>query len=126
MRPGAELVFDLVGFRDLLAGSDLVVTGEGSLDAQTLHGKAPAAVAAAARDKGVPVVAVAGQVRLEPAQLAAAGIEAAYALLDEARTPQEAFTDPGPLLERIGVRIAQAHLALRSGSPADQEVHRES
>jgi glycerate kinase len=126
MRPGAELVFELVGFQSLLAGSDLVVTGEGSLDAQTLHGKAPAAVAAAARDKAIPVVAVAGQVRLDPADLAAAGIDAAYALLDEAQTPQQAFTDPGPLLERIGVRIAEAHLALRSGSPADQEAQRES
>jgi glycerate kinase len=125
MRPGAGLVFELVGFQDLLAGADLVVTGEGSLDEQTLHGKAPAAVAAAARDKGITVVAVAGQVRLGRADLAAAGIDAAYALLDEASTPQEAFTSPGPLLERIGVRIAEAHLALRSGSRAE-EVQRES
>ena len=108
-RPGAELVFELTGLPDAVAGADLVVTGEGSLDAQTLHGKAPAAVAALARDKGVPTVAVAGQVTLTPAELGAAGLHAAYALVDEG-TRQEALTAPGPLLERIGARIAREHL----------------
>jgi glycerate kinase len=109
-RPGAELVFELTGLPDAVAGADLVVTGEGSLDAQTLHGKAPAAVAALARDKGVRAVAVAGQVTLTPAELGAAGLHAAYALVDEG-TRQEALTAPGPLLERIGARIAREHLA---------------
>ena len=109
-RPGAELVFELTGLPDAVAGADLVVTGEGSLDAQTLHGKAPAAVAALARDKGVPTVAVAGQVTLTPAELGAAGLHAAYALVDEAATRQEALDAQGPLLERIGARIAREHL----------------
>ena len=109
-RPGAELVFELTGLPDADAGADLVVTGEGSLDAQTLHGKAPAAVAALARDKGVPAVAVAGQVTLTPAELGAAGLHAAYALVDEGVTRQEALDAPGPLLERIGARIAREHL----------------
>ena len=109
-RPGAELVFELTGLPDAVAGADLVVTGEGSLDAQTLHGKAPAAVAALARDKGVPAVAVAGQVTLTPAELGAAGLHAAYALVDEGATRQEALDAPGPLLERIGARIAREHL----------------
>lgn len=109
-RPGAELVFELTGLHEALAGADLVITGEGSLDQQTLHGKAPAAVAAAARDAGRPVVAVAGRVALSGEQLAAAGLHAAYALLDEARTAQEAFEAPGPLLERIGARIARERL----------------
>lgn len=108
-RPGAELVFELTGLPDAVAGADLVVTGEGSLDAQTLHGKAPAAVAALARDKGVRAVAVAGQVTLTPAELAAAGLHAAYALVDEG-SRQEALAAPGPLLERIGARIAREHL----------------
>jgi glycerate kinase len=109
-RPGAELVFELTGLPDAVAGADLVVTGEGSLDAQTLHGKAPAAVAALARDKGVPAVAVAGQVTLTPAELGAAGLHAAYALVDEGASRQEALEAPGPLLERIGARIAREHL----------------
>ena len=109
-RPGAELVFELTGLADAVSTADLVVTGEGSLDAQTLNGKAPAAVASLARDKGVPAVAVAGQVMLSQGELTAAGLDAAYALVDEAATRQEALDAPGPLLERIGARIAREHL----------------
>ena len=109
-RPGAELVFELAGLRDALDAVDLLVTGEGALDRQTLNGKAPAAVASAARAAGVPVVAVAGKVSLPEADLRAAGIDAAYALVDEADSEQEAFDAPGPLLERLGARIARDHL----------------
>ena len=106
LRPGMELLLDVVGFRAAAAGADLVVTGEGSLDEQTLWGKAPAGVAAAARELGVPVIAVAGRCTLDDVQLEAAGFDAMYTLLDEAETPDEAFTAPGPLLQRIGARIA--------------------
>ncbi|HET8768898.1 MAG TPA: glycerate kinase [Pedococcus sp.] len=109
-QPGAELVAQLTGLADAVCSADLVVTGEGSLDEQTLHGKAPAAVAALARDKGVPVVAVAGRVALDQPALRAAGVGTAYALLAEAADEREAFERPGPLLERIGARIAREHL----------------
>lgn len=116
LRSGIELVLDLVGFHDLLAGADLVVTGEGALDEQTLHGKAPAGVAAAAGRAGVPVVAVCGVNRLDPARMRAAGIEAAYALADIEPDLQRCLTDGIPLLERLGERIAAEHLvpALRT------------
>jgi glycerate 2-kinase len=105
LRPGVELVLDLMHFADALAGADLVVTGEGSLDEQTLRGKAPAGVAAAARAAGVPVVAVAGRCVLDATALHGAGFEAVYTLLDEAQEPDEAFRNPGPLLRRIGEQI---------------------
>ncbi|KQZ89503.1 glycerate kinase [Phycicoccus sp. Root563] len=108
-RPGADLVFELAGFHDALVAATLVITGEGAMDRQTLHGKAPAAVAAAAREAGVPVVAVAGKVLLTEGDLRAAGIGAAYALVEEG-SEQEAFDAPGPLLERLGARIAREHL----------------
>lgn len=107
LRPGAEVVLELTGFHDALTGADLVVTGEGSLDGQTLHGKAPAAVADAARAAGVPVVAVAGRVTLDDDQLAHAGFQAAHAITDLAATPRESLTHPGPLLREVGRRIAR-------------------
>lgn len=110
MQPGAELVFELTGLADAMADVDLVVTGEGSLDEQTLNGKAPAAVAALARQLGVRVVAVAGRVLLSAAQAEAAGITTSYALLDVASSAEEAMTNPGPLLEQIGAQIAVDHL----------------
>jgi glycerate kinase len=110
LRPGIELVLDLVRFADRLPGADLVVTGEGSLDEQTLHGKAPAGVAAAAGRAGVPVVAVAGRLALDPDRLRAAGIEAAYALTDIEPDLARSMAEAGPLLERLATRLAHDRL----------------
>ena len=79
LQPGIELVLDMTRFQDRLAQADLVVTGEGMIDEQTLHGKAVAGVATAARAAGIPVVAVCGRNVLDRATLAAVGIEAVYA-----------------------------------------------
>lgn len=111
-RPGIEVVLELVGFDDALAGADLVVTGEGSLDPQTLRGKAVAGVAAGARAAGVRCVAVCGQNRLDPASLAALGIDSAYALTDLEPDVLVCLARPGPLLEVIGQRIT-----VENGSP---------
>jgi glycerate kinase len=106
LQPGIDLVLDLVGFRAALPGADLVVTGEGSLDEQTLHGKAPAGVAAAARAAGVPVVAVAGRALVTPEDLAPTGIRAVYTLTDIEPDPARCMSEAGSLLERLAVRVA--------------------
>ena len=59
-RPGIELVAELSGLADAVEGADLVITGEGRLDSQSLHGKTPVGVARTARAAGVPVLALAG------------------------------------------------------------------
>jgi glycerate kinase len=107
LRPGAPLMLEHLGFTEALAGADLVVTGEGSLDEQTLRGKAPAAVAAAGRAAGVPVIGVAGRCLLDADQLRSAGFDRVYTLLDEAATPEEALTDGAALLRRIGARVGE-------------------
>lgn len=112
VRPGIELVLELVGFHEQLTGVDLVITGEGSLDEQTLHGKAVAGVAAAARAAGIPVVAVCGTNHLDPARLRQAGIAAAYALTDLEPDVRRCIADPIPLLRQLGERIAADRLPL--------------
>jgi len=107
LRPGAQLMLEQLGFANALIGADLIVTGEGSLDEQTLRGKAPAAVAAAGRTAGVPVVAVAGRCLLDPPRLRAAGFEHVYTLLEEAATPQQAYDEAAVLLRRIGARLGE-------------------
>ncbi len=109
-RPGIELLLELTGFSDKLPGTALVITGEGSLDQQTLAGKAPAGVAAAARAHGIPVVAVAGRCLLDGAELADAGIRAAYALTDLEPDLTRCMTEAGPLLQRLSERIAHEWL----------------
>ncbi len=103
-------MLDLVGFHEQLAGADLVITGEGALDEQTLHGKAAVGVAAAARAAGIPVVAVCGTNRLDPTRLRQAGIVTAYALTDLEPDVRRCIAEPIPLLQHLGERIAADHL----------------
>ncbi|MEV6824533.1 glycerate kinase [Amycolatopsis sp. NPDC051102] len=110
MRPGIELLLDLLGFGAALAGADLVVTGEGSLDRQTLSGKAPAGVARAAAAAGVPCVAVSGRCLLSAVELAQAGIAAGYALTDLEPDPARCMAEAAPLLRRLARRVAADHL----------------
>ncbi len=109
-RPGIEVVLELVGLAAELGRARLVVTGEGSLDRQTLSGKAPAGVASAARSAGVPVVAVCGRCELDSATLAAAGISRAYALIDIEPDIQRCLSEPAVLLEQLAAVIAADYL----------------
>lgn len=110
LRPGIDLILELVGFDARLDGARLVITGEGSLDAQTLHGKAPAGVAAAAAAAGVRTVAVCGTSKLSDIDLHSAGIDAAYALVDLEPDVARCMTEAAPLLERLGQKIARDEL----------------
>ncbi|WP_327256001.1 glycerate kinase [Streptomyces sp. NBC_01244] len=105
-RPGIELMLEVLGFAPALERATLVITGEGSLDEQTLHGKAPAGVAAAARAAGKPVVAVCGRLLLTQEALQAAGIQRAYPLTDLEPDPAVSIPNAGPLLERVAESIA--------------------
>ncbi|MFD5396675.1 glycerate kinase [Streptomyces sp. NPDC127097] len=109
-RPGIDVMLDVLGFAPALAKATFVITGEGSLDAQTLHGKAPAGVAAAARAAGLDVVAVCGRLQLPQEALAAAGIRRAYALTDLESDPARCMAEAGPLLERAAERLARDFL----------------
>ncbi|THA60927.1 glycerate kinase [Streptomyces sp. A0958] len=109
-RPGIEVMLDVLGFAPALERATFVITGEGSLDAQTLHGKAPAGVAAAARAAGIDVVAVCGRLALAPEALGRAGIRRAYALTELEPDPAVCMAQAGPLLERVAESIARDFL----------------
>ena len=108
MRPGIELLLEMLSFGEQLDGARLVITGEGSLDAQSLHGKAPVGVAraAAAHDPPVPVVAVAGVCGLSPAELREAGFAACHAIADIEPDLNRSIAEAGPLLEELAGRVA--------------------
>ncbi|WP_030762429.1 glycerate kinase [Streptomyces griseus] len=110
-RPGIELMLEVLGFAPALERATLVITGEGSLDEQTLHGKAPAGVAAAARAVGKDVVAVCGRLALPPETLGAAGIRRAYPLSALEPDPARSIPNAGPLLEEVASHIARDFLA---------------
>ncbi|MDX3491172.1 glycerate kinase [Streptomyces turgidiscabies] len=109
-RPGIEVMLDVLGFAPALDRATLVITGEGSLDEQTLHGKAPAGVAAAARALGREVVAVCGRLALRPEALGRAGIRRAYPLTEIEPDIAKCIADAGPILERVAENIGRDFL----------------
>ncbi|MGW5587125.1 glycerate kinase [Streptomyces sp. NPDC003857] len=109
-RPGIEVMLDVLGFAPALERVSLVITGEGSLDTQTLHGKAPAGVAAAARAAGKEVVAVCGRLALPPETLGRAGIRRAYPLTELEPDVAKCIADAGPILQRVAENIARDFL----------------
>jgi len=90
LRPGVDLLLDCAGFGALLEGADLVVTGEGRMDAQTLQGKAPCGVLLRAAAQGVPVLGVCGCVGQGRDALLAAGFAGIFPSVEETK-PIEAL-----------------------------------
>jgi glycerate 2-kinase len=110
---GAGLVCDLVGLPGAMAGAVLVVTGEGSLDEQTLSGKAPAEVAARAHAAGVPCLALAGAVALSRERLTGSGFTAAHALTEIEAELSRCLAEPERLLADLAARVVPRVLAER-------------
>ncbi|RRQ28096.1 glycerate kinase [Rhodococcus sp. Eu-32] len=108
--PGSQLVLDAVGFGELSARADLVLTGEGSFDSQSLNGKVVAGVLGAV-PSGCPVVVVAGRVQLDPSQARAAGVTAAVSIAPGPSTLDEMS---GRTVELI--RNSASHIASMFGT----------
>lgn len=102
-RPGVEILAELSGLPQAMRGADLVYTGEGRMDAQTLHGKTPAGVAAYAKAQGIPVIAIVGSLGDGYEALYKAGITAAFSLA------------PGPITLALACQDAPQYLRQRAG-----------
>jgi glycerate 2-kinase len=109
---GIGLVTAATRLDDALDTADLVITGEGSFDHQSLRGKVVAGVAGAARDRGVPCVVVAGQVSTGRREAASAGVTDAYSLVEhfggeEGGGLDAALSRPAEGLRELGARLAR-------------------
>ncbi len=107
LRPGFELVAESIGLREAIADADLVITGEGSIDTQSLMGKAPAGVAGMARAAGKRVVAFCG--RLTDAGSVAASFDAVFPVADGDTTIEMAMRNPADMLKN---KVARCRLML--------------
>ena len=108
--PGIEIVLEETRLEDYLTGADLLITGEGRLDAQTANGKAPAGAAALAKKHGIPVIALAGMIRLseeEAPQLHAAGIDEWHTITSP-DMPHETAKQPAVAQANMRAAAAQA------------------
>jgi glycerate kinase len=104
-RPGIDVVLEFTRLAERLAGADLVITGEGSLDEQSLLGKTPMGVARAAAAAGVPVLAVCGRTTLTPEQQQNSGFRQVYPLTALERNVEICIAEAGRLLEELGQHI---------------------
>ncbi|WOE77103.1 glycerate kinase [Pseudomonas protegens] len=106
-RPGVEVVAELVGLEQAVRGADLVITGEGRFDAQTLRGKTPFGVARIAQEQGVPVIVIAGTLGEGYQQMYAHGVDAAFALTSGPMSLEQACREAPRLLRERAADIAR-------------------
>ncbi|MGA2547351.1 MAG: glycerate kinase [Rectinemataceae bacterium] len=108
LKSGIEAILDLIRFDEYLEGADLVVTGEGAIDGQTRFGKVPVGVASRARNRGVPVVALVGEIREGAESVYDLGIGAIFCIMDKAMSLDAAMAGAGPLIEAAAGRLGRA------------------
>jgi glycerate 2-kinase len=103
---GAAIIAEHTRLADDVAVAELIITGEGRFDDQSLHGKVVSALAGAARSRHIPVLVLAGQVTLDQATLDVAGITSAHAVADYAGSVQLAIDDAANQLAGLSERTA--------------------
>jgi glycerate 2-kinase len=106
--PGIGTVIAETGLSELIAEADLVITGEGRFDHQSLGGKVPTGVAEAALKVGRPCIVLAGVVEVGKRELATAGFAAAYEVVEQAGSVEAAMADAGPHLTALAARVAKS------------------
>lgn len=123
LRPGFPLIADITGLPDAIAATDLVITGEGRLDAQSQAGKVPIGVAHLARETGVPAVAFAGTIEGDPAPLRADGIAAVVPIIDRPMDLPEAMVGGPALISAAAARLmATLQLGIALGAGAGEQL----
>lgn len=106
LRPGLELVFDIVDFENRLAADvDLVITGEGGINAQSLYGKVPVGVAAKAKKYKIPVIALVGSIGSGAEQVYDAGIDALMSIAPGPISLEDSIARAGELLTDASSRV---------------------
>jgi len=113
---GIARILGAVGLAGDVASADLVITGEGSFDTQSLRGKLPHGVAKAAADQGVPCVVLAGAVAVGRQEAATAGITETYSLVDSAGSTRAAMQHSAEELRRLAAKVAWRWSGARTGA----------
>lgn len=106
LRPGSEIVTDAIGLDLAMHDADLVITGEGRIDSQTIHGKTPIGVARVAQRHGKPVIAIAGCLTPNSAVVHSHGIDVVFSAVSRPCTVHEAFNEAA-----FNVRSAARNIA---------------
>ncbi|MQA36795.1 glycerate kinase [Rugamonas aquatica] len=106
LRPGSEIVTAAVGLDAAVADADLVITGEGRIDSQTIHGKTPVGVARVAQRHGKPVIAIAGCLAPGAAVVHEHGIAAVFSAVSRPCTVEQALAEAAQNVRRAARNVA--------------------
>lgn len=107
MKPGIQVIMELVGFEQAADGAQLIITGEGRTDGQTAFGKVPVGIAAGARPYGVPVICLSGGLGEGSAALYEYGISALFSIANKPMTLEEAMQNGEQLLAEAAENIVR-------------------
>lgn len=111
LRRGIEIVIETVGLKAKLAGADLVITGEGRIDGQTINGKTPIGVAKAAKAFNLPVLAIAGGLGSGVELVFEHGIDGVFSITDRPMTLDEAIAGAYGLVTNAAERLLRIYMA---------------
>ncbi|TBM26949.1 glycerate kinase [Hafnia paralvei] len=106
LQPGIEIVTEALKLADAVQGADLVITGEGRIDSQTIHGKTPVGVARVAKRYDIPVIAIAGGMTPDYSVVHQHGLDAVFSVLNRIQTLPEALEGA-----RENVRVTARNVA---------------
>ena len=107
LRPGSELVFDLLKLDKIVPKMDWVITGEGQIDFQTQFGKGPGMLAKLAARDGIPVVGIAGSVADDAGELSSKGFTALFSITNRPMDLATAMQGAPRLMERMAEQVAR-------------------
>jgi glycerate kinase len=108
LRPGIEIIAEAVGLEQAVRDADLVITGEGRIDGQSVSGKTPVGVARIAKTHGKPVIAIGGGLARDAGAVHAHGIDAVFAAVCRPCTVEEALAEARANLTAAARNVAQA------------------
>jgi glycerate kinase len=106
LRPGIEIILDAVDFETIARDADLIITGEGRIDSQTVSGKAPVGVARIAKRLGKPVIGIAGSLAADAAMVYAHGINAVFSIVPRPCSLEDALENAA-----ANIRLAARNIA---------------
>lgn len=114
LKPGMDIMIDVTHMDELVSQCDLVITGEGRTDEQTVFGKVPVGVAGVAKRHGKPVVCLSGSLGDAAEKVYEHGVDALFSIIDRPMTLADAMSHTSELLERSAISISRLFLAARS------------
>jgi glycerate kinase len=108
LKRGVDIVIETVGLEKSMNGADLIITGEGMIDYQTVYGKTPFGVAKTAEKYGIPVVAICGSIGKDAEVLYDNGFLSVFSIVDKPMSLEEAMERSGELLQNCTERVVRA------------------